>query len=55
MLLKWHRVRSGHVGKSVDVHSALSRQTNSTFAAVHHVDWSVGKADVARTASICRD
>jgi uncharacterized membrane protein YukC len=42
MLLKWFVVGSGHFGKSVDVDSALSRKTNSTFAVVHDFDRSWG-------------
>ena len=45
MLLKWLVVGSGHFEKLVDVHPALSSKTNSTFAVVHHVDRSGGKAD----------
>jgi hypothetical protein len=45
MLLKWFVVGSGHFEKLVDVHSAPSSKTNSTFAVVHHVDRSGGKAD----------
>ena len=45
MLLKWFVVGSEHFEKLVDVHSAPSSRTNSTFAVVHHVDRSGGKAD----------